>query len=86
MDISSWNQGAITVPAAGAFAITPHNTNPLSHVTRGIFVGGAGNAAVVMANGDAVTFTGLVAGLVYPFQLSIVKSTGTTATSIVGLY
>lgn len=80
------SSGGMSSPARGAFAITPHNTNELTHVTRGLYVGGAGNAAVTMAGGEEVTFTGLLAGVVYPLRVKIVKSTGTTATALVGLY
>lgn len=55
--------------------------------TRGLWVGGAGNVAVVFA-GDtaAVTISGVPAGVVLPFQVTKVMSTNTTASSIVALY
>lgn len=71
---------------AGA-AITPHDTNELATTpTRAIYVGGAGAIAAVLVDGNAVTFAGLLAGSVLPVQARIVKSTGTTATSLVALY
>lgn len=73
-------------PAISAFAITPHDTNELAFVTRALYVGGDGNAAVVMQNGEAVTFTGLKAGVLYPLRVRAVKSTNTTATNLVGVY
>lgn len=75
-------------PAQKAAAITPHDTNALSGgVCRGIYVGGAGNLAVICADDtNAVTFTGVLAGTIYPICAKIVKSTGTTATNLVALY
>jgi hypothetical protein len=77
--------GYSSAPAQGAFAVTPHNTNELAYTTRGIYVGGAGNIVVVMVNGDEVTFTGVTAGSVLPIRVKQIKSTNTTATSILGL-
>ena len=73
-------------PARNAFAITPHDTNELSFVTRGIYIGGAGNLKVTTAGGDTVTFTGVLAGTIIPIQAKLVFSTLTTATSLVGLH
>ena len=73
-------------PARNAMEITPHDTNDLALVTRGIYVGGAGNLKVETANGDVVTFVGLAAGMIHPIMCKQVYSTGTTATSIVGVY
>jgi hypothetical protein len=77
---------AKTDPAIGAFAITPHNTNPLTKPTRCVFVGGAGNLKVTMMDGSEVTFTGILAGSFVPIQCRIVQATGTTATNLVGMY
>ena len=55
-------------------------------MTRGLYVGGAGNV-VVQLDGDSstVTFTGVVAGSILPIRARLVASTGTTATSLLGL-
>lgn len=74
-------------PARNAFAISPNDNSALAHVTRGIYVGGAGAIKVDTAGGDvAVTISGLLAGIVYPFVVTKIYSTGTTATNLVGLY
>jgi hypothetical protein len=73
-------------PATGGFAITPNNSTDLARVTRGIYVGGTGNLNVDMADGTTVLFTDLVAGVVHPLAVKRVRSTSTTATSIVGIY
>jgi len=73
-------------PAQGAFNITPSDSANVTHTTRGIFVGGAGNLSVVMASGESAFFTGVLAGTIYPICVTKVLSSGTTATSLVGLY
>lgn len=73
-------------PANGAFAITPSNTNDLARVTRGIYVGGTGNLKVDMDDGTTVTFTSIAAGVIHPIKAQRVYATGTTATSIIGVY
>lgn len=71
---------------ANAFAVTPHDTNALTHETRGLYIGAAGNVAVITSGGNTVTFVGLAVGIIHPIRCTHVKSTGTTATSIVGVY
>jgi hypothetical protein len=71
-------------PAAVAAAVTPHDTN-LIDMTRGLYVGGAGDVTVRMRNGSNCTFTGVPAGSILPVQCDRVLSTGTTATNIVRL-
>jgi hypothetical protein len=70
------------------FAITANNTTELVRSTNALYVGGAGTVAVVMANKNntntPLTFTA-VAGQVIPIRVKIVKSTGTTATGLIGL-
>ena len=78
------NQEGLDSPANSAFAITPNDSSELTKVTRGVYVGVSGNGVFVMADGSEVTFTGLVGGQVYPFQIRQVK-TATTATNLVGL-
>ena len=73
-------------PARNAFAVTPHDTNDLANVTRGIYVGASGDLKVETANGNVVTFVGLAAGMIHPISCKQVYATGTTATSIMGVY
>ena len=72
--------------ARNAFAITPHDTNELAHVTRGIYVGVSGDLKVELVSGDIVTYVDLVAGVTHAKEIKLVYSTGTTATDIVGEY
>jgi hypothetical protein len=83
----SKHQIAVMTPATHAFAITPHDANELSNVTRAIYVGGAGDVtAVLMDDTAAVTFKAVPAGAVLSVRVKQVKATGTTATHLVGLW
>jgi len=82
-DVFKSNAEVLESPAAGAFAITPGSE--LDFVTRGIYVGGDGDINVVMNDDTDVTFVGLAAGTIYPLQVKEVKSSGTTATDLIGL-
>lgn len=76
-----------SVPATEFAAVTASDsTNFAKGVCRGLYIGGAGNAAVVDVDGNAVLFSGLVAGSILPVQAIRVNSTSTTATSIVALF
>lgn len=78
-------RGDVASPAIHAAAITPNDSVDLEFPTRSIFVGGDGNLAVIMKGGETVTFTGVVAGMVYPIRVTRVLATGTTAANLVGL-
>ena len=75
----------LTGPICGAFDIVPDDTADLPQITRGFMVSGAGDVAVTLKSGDAITLPGLMAGVVYPFRISKVRDSGTTATGIKGL-
>lgn len=73
-------------PSARAAAITPSDTVAIPDgITRGIYVGGAGNV-VALINGVAITFTAVPVGTVLPIQATRVNATGTTATALVALF
>lgn len=76
----------LATPARRAFAITPSNSADLTEVTRSLYIGAGGDLAVIL-DGDtvAVTFVAVPTGTVLPIRAKLVKSTGTTAASIVGL-
>lgn len=76
-----------TGPAIGAASVTPNDGADLAKIpTRGLWIGGAGNVKVDMADGTTVTFVGATAGSILPVQVKRVYATGTTATSITALY
>lgn len=80
------NRANSDVCASGSVTITKSDSTVLAPPARAIYVGGAGDLAVRMS-GDATTptFVGVAAGTVLPISVDKVLSTGTTATSIVGL-
>lgn len=81
MGVSSAVYGAV----AGV-AVTKSDATILP-TTRALWVGGAGDVAVILANDTAaVTIVGVAAGTLLPVQVTKVMDTNTTATSILALY
>lgn len=72
-------------PASAGFAITPSDETDFARVTRGIYVGGAGNVVVVWPDDTTTTFPSVPAGVILPVRAKRVNSTSTTATNMVGL-
>jgi hypothetical protein len=76
-----------TVSAHGASAITTSDTTIYNEPTRGLYIGGAGNVTVDMADGGSpVLYFGVQGGTVLPIQVTRIYASGTTATYIVALY
>jgi len=76
--------GSGVLPAGGAFAITAGAT-ALARVTRGLYLGTAGDVTVTLyPSGDSVTFYNLAAGVVHPLACSHVTAVS-GAVNIVGL-
>lgn len=73
-------------PAQDADEVTPHDTTALGNVTKGVYVGGAGNLEVIMLGGETVVFSAVPAGTVLPIRATHVKDANTTATLIVALW
>jgi S1-C subfamily serine protease len=71
--------------ATKAVAVTTSDSTVIAR-TRGIYVGGAGNIAVTMADGGDVTFTAIGVGTIHQIGVVKIKATGTTATNILALY
>ena len=72
-------------PARDCFAITPNDSTDFTHTARAVYVGVAGDVAVETVEGSTVTFVGAAAGSILPVRCKKVLSTGTTATSLVGM-
>lgn len=68
-------------------AVTPADGTDLpGGLCRAFNVGVTGNVKVTFENGSTDTLVGLVAGVVQPYQVKRIWSTGTTATSISAIY
>jgi hypothetical protein len=81
----SYRSANATVAAHSAFVVTPSDATIIP-ATRGLYIGGAGNINVVMAEDEnTVLFTAVPAGFILPIQVIQVLSTSTTATAIVAL-
>jgi len=66
-------------------AATVTTSDTAGNSYRAIYVGGTGDVAVVTVGGNAVTFKAVPVGTILPIEVNIIKSTGTTATLMLGL-
>ena len=80
------NSGGGTQPATGAFEITLHDVAVFAQPTRALWVGVTGTVRVRTLRGVVVSFVGVPTGTLLPVRVDRVYSTGTTASSIVGIY
>jgi len=81
----TWRAG-LTSPAENGASVTPSDSVDLTNFTRGVYVGVSGDLKVDLVTGDTVTFVGLAGGVIHPIRARRIHATGTTATSIVGVY
>ena len=76
-----------TFPMFPGGAATFTNSDTVNLATPSvIYVGGAGSVRVLTAQGDDVTFAGMLPGTVVPVQVIRVFATSTTATSLLRIY
>lgn len=54
--------------------------------TKAVYVGGAGDLAVTMVGGQVVILVAVPAGALLPIAVTQVRSTSTTASSVIGLW
>ena len=73
-------------PVEEGFNVTPNDSTDFEQFTRGIYVGVTGNLAIHTVRGSILTFVGLASGIIHPIRVRRVLATGTTATSIIGVY
>lgn len=83
MAVSSASVVNNPAPASEAASVSLGVT--FAKTARGLYIGGGGNATLVMENGDEVAFAGLLAGTILPVRCTQVKS-GATATNLVALF
>ena len=72
-------------PAREAFAIVPHDSNPISPTPKALIIGGAGNIRLQAIDSGAAVIIAVSAGQQLDIRANLVLATGTTATGIVGL-
>lgn len=75
--------------ARHAEAVLPSDSADLTKVTSALYIGGAGDVALILANdpdSGAVTFKVVPAGTILYVQCRRVMNTNTSATSIVALW
>ena len=75
----------VSGPFLSAASVAPHDSNELTHVTRALWVGTAGNLALVTQDGSAITFANFGPAWL-PGRIRAVKATGTTATDLVAVW
>lgn len=83
---AKWAASNITSPGYSFSAITPSDTvDDAKGPFKAIYVGGAGQIAIVGIDNVAVTFVGVLAGSILPLIGRRVNATNTTAVSLVGI-
>jgi hypothetical protein len=89
-DVFQWLKGHVLRligPAPSAVAVAPNDATIFPQPTRGLYVGGAGNVAVRMLEGqNAITFMNVPAGTLLPIRVDKVLLAGTSATFILAVY
>ncbi len=83
-NFQDYNAG-LTGPICGGFDIVPNDSSDIEQMTRAIMVTGSGDVTIVMKGGETLSLPNLSTGVIYPFRISRVMATGTTATGIKGL-
>ncbi len=86
MDLYEGADGGLLGPAADGAAVTPSDTENLPVASKRLWIGGAGNVALVTVNGTALFYTTVPAGTYLQVRAQQVKATGTTATDIIAEY
>lgn len=84
IDTFSGSGRAIDSPAWGGEVVVPHDVNEQNIISRGIYVGGAGNVSALMMDGSTLLFTALPVGI-HPMRCRRINATSTTATNLLFL-
>lgn len=86
-DFFSAAADSVSSPARRAVSVTPHDTNPLADIPKGLYVGTGGNITMRGVDGTAdQLWKAVPSGTVLPFRASHVRATGTTAADLLALY
>lgn len=71
----------------GGYPVVPSDSvNLVQGACNALYVGGAGDIAILDEMGQTVTYTGVAAGLWFPVKAVRVLAAGTTATGLVAGY
>ena len=71
-------------PSRAPYPLTPHDTQELPHIPKGIFVGTGGDVTLRGVEGDAdVTYRNLPNASYIAVRARFVRATGTTASNLV---
>jgi len=76
---------AVTSPARDAFAVVPHDTEPLARLPKALLVGSAGTLTLRAVDAAADVALAVTAGQLVPIRASHVRASGTSAGQIVAL-
>jgi hypothetical protein len=81
-NFNNYNKG-LDSPFDNGADVTPHDTNELAFVPRGVYIGGGSGAlAVEWKNGTTTVLSGLITGQIYWIRPRRILATGTSATNI----
>jgi len=72
-------------PANDWFEITPSDGTELAQIPRALYIGTGGDLVLADASGNDATFK-VLTGQILPLRPTFVRSTGTTAEDIVGIF
>ncbi len=87
IDMFKTHARSLTSPPEDAASITPGDAgSELSHVTRALYVGVAGDLALLMQGGATVVLRGVPSGSFLPLRVRPVLASGTSADGIVGFW
>lgn len=84
-DRFSAQSSGINGPGDDAFAVTPSDTVTFAVAARALYVGTTGDVTLITKGGATIKFTAVPAGTVIPIRCTQVMTTGTTASTIVGI-
>jgi hypothetical protein len=77
---------SLIAPARNCFSISPNDTAALPVTPKAIYVGTGGNLVVrAMDSASDVTFSNVANGAILDIRVIAVRSTGTTASNLIGL-
>lgn len=76
---------AVSSPARDAFAVVPHDIEPLARLPKALLVGSAGTLTLRAVDAAADVALVVTAGQLVPIRASHVRASGTSAGQIVAL-